>query len=329
MLEHGDAAVVPHDADSGLFLTLRNARRDVHMECLVAAFHRQVDRSALMRVEVLGQRGQAEQGLSISRHNEVARLQSGLGRRAIGKHFGHHRGLRGQDADLAQLAASPTFAFGHGRLNLDLHHLTITLEFDRNKRLLAADHIPSDAFAHVAHAGEFAHLVAIDLENAVAGLQSGFGRGSVGQDITDDRGAFRLADRTTNEPDNHRADQSQRHAGQRTGDGDDDFVHRRDRRQSGAVVLALSFDRFHWRELRQRNKPAGRDRSQAVFHPADRLFPDRLAEPDAELFHDQTPPARGKEVAQLVGDDDQVKKEQDLEKDSRHPQVVSHNDRPS
>ena len=46
-----------------------------------------------------------------------------------------------------------------------------------------------------------------------------------------------------------------------------------------------------------------RDASEAVFHPVDLLFPDRLPEPDSELFDRQPAPARGEEVAQLVDND--------------------------
>src|SRR6266702_3828236 len=117
-----------------------------------------------------------------------------------------------------------------------------------------------------------------------------------------------------NRPDNAGKTQRQKQAEQRPGDRYDDFVERGNFRQPRAVHIRLTLDNVHRRELRQRNKSAKRKRAQRVLHTVDRLFPERLAEPDTELLDVNPAPARRQKMTELMHDDEQIKKNEDLEK---------------
>ncbi len=104
---------------------------------------------------------------------------------------------------------------------------------------------------------------------------------------------------------------------ERSGDGDDDFVERSDLRQTLAIDIHFAFDDVHRRELRQGDETAKRDRAERVLHAVDRLLPERFPKPDAKLFDHQTAPAGGEEVPQLMHDDEQIKKDNDLEEDEK------------
>ncbi len=54
----------------------------------------------------------------------------------------------------------------------------------------------------------------------------------------------------------------------------------------------------------------------------DRLLPKRFAEPDAEFFDHQPAPARGEEMAQFMDHDEEVKEDDDLEKDKNDAKDV-------
>ena len=181
MLEHGDPAVVPQNSDPRLVLALGNQRGDSELQCLVAPLHGEVNRlPRRVRVEEDGKRGQAEQRFAIHCSDQVARTDPRGGRRTVRENFRHHRGGRRKNADLAQRPPPPALALRSDRLDFDRLHRAVALEFDRNERFLAPHHIPGHALAHVAHAGKFADRVTVDLEDFVARLQPGFGRGSVG-----------------------------------------------------------------------------------------------------------------------------------------------------
>ena len=82
-----------------------------------------------------------------------------------------------------------------------------------------------------------------------------------------------------------------------------------------AIDVGLALDDVHRRELRQRDEAAERQRAERVLDAVDRLFPKRFAEPDAKFLDVKPAPARGQKMAQLVDDDEQVKKDENLEED--------------
>jgi hypothetical protein len=53
------------------------------------------------------------------------------------------------------------------------------------------------------------------------------------------------------------------------------------------------------------------------LNSADCLFPDRLPKPDAELLDHQSPPAGGEEMPDLVDNDQEVKKNNNLKENEK------------
>ena len=149
----------------------------------------------------------------------------------------------------------------------------------------------------------------------VARLETSLGRGPIGNYIADNRGRFRFADRPPHRPDDDRKNDSKQKTEERTGEGDDDFVERRNLRQLRAIDVRFALDHVHGRELRQRHEPAERQRTKRILHAVDRFFPNRFAEPDAKFFDIKATPARGQKMAKLVDNDEQIEKNQDLEDD--------------
>ena len=101
----------------------------------------------------------------------------------------------------------------------------------------------------------------------------------------------------------------------RTRDRDDDLVERGNWRELRAIDVGLAFDDVHRRELRQRDETAERNRAERILHAVDRFLPKRFAEPDAEFLDVEPAPARRQKMAQLMDDDEQIKKDDDLEED--------------
>src|SRR3954447_15608682 len=108
-----------------------------------------------------------------------------------------------------------------------------------------------------------------------------------------------------------REQQTEKRAGKR----DDDFVERRNSRQGRAIHVRPALDDVHRRELRGFQNPAEWQRAERVEHAVDLLFPERFAEPDAELLDHQSAPPRGEKVPELMDNDEQIKKDNDLEQD--------------
>ena len=65
--------------------------------------------------------------------------------------------------------------------------------------------------------------------------------------------------------------------------------------------------------LRQRDVTAGGDGTEDVFDAIDVLGPERLAEPDGELVDLEPAPLGRQEMAQLMDNDEDVEKEDDLQ----------------
>ena len=87
-------------------------------------------------------------------------------------------------------------------------------------------------------------------------------------------------------------------------------------------VSAFALDDVHRRELRERDEAAQGKRAERILDAVDRLLPKRFAEPDAELFDHQPAPARREKMAQLMDDDEQIKKDDNLEKDKNDAKDV-------
>src|SRR5437773_1549448 len=101
-------------------------------------------------------------------------------------------------------------------------------------------------------------------------------------------------------PDNDSETQRQKQAEKRAGNGYDDFVERRNSRQSGPVYIRLALNYIHWRKLRQCDEASERQRSERVLDAVDCLFPERFAEPDAEFFYIKASPARSQKMPKFV-----------------------------
>src|SRR6266700_7857480 len=110
----------------------------------------------------------------------------------------------------------------------------------------------------------------------------------------------------TDRPDNYSERQRQKQAEKRAGNGYDDFVERRNFRQSGSIYIRLALNYVHWRKLRQRDEASEWQRPERVLDAVDCLFPERFAEPDAEFFYVKPPPARRQKMPQFVHNDEQV-----------------------
>ena len=91
------------------------------------------------------------------------------------------------------------------------------------------------------------------------------------------------------------------------------FCHGGRGREFLAGRVGLALDGLHGRHLRQRDVTAGGNGAEDVIDAVDFLRPERLAEPDGKLIDPEPAPFRGEEMAQLVDDDQDVKKEDDLE----------------
>ena len=153
------------------------------------------------------------------------------------------------------------------------------------------------------------HRLAIHFENRIAGLQPRFGGRPGRVHPADGRGVVRLVARLADLPDDDRKHHREQKTEQRTGEGHDDFVERRDVGQLVGGRLGLALDAFHRGHLRQRNVAAERDGVEDVFDVADFLFPQRGAKPDGEALHFQPAPARGEKMAQLVNANEQVEEQ--------------------
>ena len=70
-----------------------------------------------------------------------------------------------------------------------------------------------------------------------------------------------------------------------------------------------------------------RKRAEGVLHAADRLFPNRFAKPDAELLDVKTTPACRQKMAELVHDNQQVKENENFEKNEDKTDDVKDHDR--
>ena len=158
-------------------------------------------------------------------------------------------------------------------------------------------------------------MPAIDRENFVTWFQAGLGRGRIRHHVTDRRGCFRFADRSSNRENDDRKQYRQAETEQRSRERDDDLVERGDRSELRTIHVRLALDDVHGRKLRQRDESAKRQRAERVLHAVDRFFPKRFAEPDAELLDVETTPARCQKMAQLMHNDEQIKKNKDLEED--------------
>src|SRR6266566_4298206 len=101
-------------------------------------------------------------------------------------------------------------------------------------------------------------------------------------------------------PDNDSETQRQKQAEKRAGTGYDDFVERRNFRQSSPVYIRLALNYIHWRKLRQRDETSERQRPERVLDAVDCLFPERFAEPDAEFFYIKPSPARSQKMPKFV-----------------------------
>src|SRR4051812_33960298 len=124
-------------------------------------------------------------------------------------------------------------------------------------------------------------------------------------------------------PDHAGKKESEQDAEERPRDRHDDFIERGNLRQRSAILVGLALDHVHRSELRQFHEPAERKGAQRVLDAVDRLLPERFSEPDAESFDVQSAPARRQEMAQLVDDDEEIKKENDLEKDENDAQDMN------
>src|SRR6476646_7674797 len=117
----------------------------------------------------------------------------------------------------------------------------------------------------------------------------------------------------TNSPDDSGKEQRQQQAEHRTSDRYNDFVERGNSRQLRPVQVGFALDNVHRRKLRQCNKTSEWQRPEGVLDAVNRLFPKRLAKPDAEFLDVETPPPRREKMPKLVHHDEQVKQDEDLE----------------
>ena len=108
--------------------------------------------------------------------------------------------------------------------------------------------------------------------------------------------AHRMADR----PDNNGKTQRQKQAEKRARNGYDDFIERRNFRQSGPVHIRLALNYVHRRKLRQRDEASERQRPERVLDAVDCLFPERFPEPDPKFFYVKPSPARSQKMPKFV-----------------------------
>src|SRR6266516_2521334 len=115
-----------------------------------------------------------------------------------------------------------------------------------------------------------------------------------------------------NRPNNDSKTQRQKHTEKRAGNGYDDFVERRNFRQSCPIYIRLALNYVHRRKLRQCHEASERQRPERVLDAVDCFFPERFAEPDAKFFYIKPSPAGCQKMAQFVDHDQEVKQEENL-----------------
>ena len=113
----------------------------------------------------------------------------------------------------------------------------------------------------------------------------------------------------------HGENEREKNTEKRAGNRDDDFIERGNGRELRAIDIGFAFDDVHRRKLRKRDKTAERQRAERILHAVDRFLPERFAEPDAEFLDVESAPARGEKMTELMDDDEQIKKNEDLEED--------------
>ena len=249
----------------------------------------------------------------------------------MGKHFLHRDLFDGrQNADSSHGGAFPDFLepgclFPFEKLLLlflggvddHLHRLAIADDIEGNVIIFRRDHSPHQA---VDRAHEALDRLAIDGCHAVQHLQgTRLSGGTVGIDVTDHRLLLGQTDRLAHPPDQKGKGHRQQKAKERTGEGDDDFIQRRNRRERlvfPAFAVGLAFDRFHGRHLRQRHETAEGDGAQTVLHAVDGLLPDGFAKPDLKFINLQSPPPRRQEMAPFVHHNHEIKQHDDKEQNA-------------
>src|SRR6266480_3207844 len=115
--------------------------------------------------------------------------------------------------------------------------------------------------------------VSIDRKNLVACLKTSLGRGRSGHHIADSRGRFRFADWSPHRPDDDRKNDSKQETKKWTGEGDDDFVERRNLRQLRAIDVRFALDHVHGGKLWYCDESAERQTTKGVLDTVDRFFP--------------------------------------------------------
>ena len=199
-----------------------------------------------------------ENRLAVQSENHVVIPQACRRCGRVRLHLLDHRRHGRIDHYLPQIFPAPA-----ARRRLVRHHvkhldLSGALDLERDGVAFAANDIPDHA---VVHPGKPGHTLSVHFQNLVAGLDAGLRRRRIFFDVTNHRRHVRLAHRMADRPDDARKHQSEEQTEERPGDSDDDFIQRRNRRQLCAIDVGFALDDIHWRQLRERDKPAARDRA--------------------------------------------------------------------
>src|SRR5205823_9008871 len=135
-----------------------------------------------------------------------------------------------------------------------------------------------------------------------------------------------FAHRTSDRPNDHREKDSEAETEKWPRECNDNLVQRRDSWQFRAVEIGFALDYVHWRELRQRHEATEGQRTKGILHSVDCFFPERLAKPDPEFLDIQTAPACCQKMPELMHDDEQIEKHDDLDHDEDNPSDVKNHD---
>ena len=273
-------------------------------------FHFQRHGLPLGFLKVFGELDDAEKRLAVHAEKFVAFDDAGFFRRAFAGDFIDDDLAGLGDPDLAQgasLEPARVLGFKSGG-QIQGAFRARALDGEDDFFTATEHHFFHDAVERSAEAFDF---FTIDREHAVAGLHARLVRRSVGKNVAD-AGLRNEVAGLADFPDDARGGECEKDGKQRSGDGDDDLVHRRDGGK-GFGVAAAAFDGIHRRHLWQGDESARRNPAEAVLHAADFLFPNRLPEPDLEAVDLQTTPFRGEEMPDFMDENRDVEKRQDDE----------------
>src|SRR5436190_16791287 len=199
MRDRHDPRRVPSNSDARFHFTFRRQKRWLYrnVEPRPISFHMKNELILGMLADVFEQGNRAVDWRLVKSANDVARAQPGSRRGRVRLHFVDARCLRRIDQKLTHTFSAPSPCLGLVWFHPNCLNLAIALEFHGNLVAFTSHYIPAHA---VIHSEKTPDRFPVHFENFIAGLESNSLRRRIRQDVTDNRGGIRFANRMADHP---------------------------------------------------------------------------------------------------------------------------------